>query len=183
MNRIFRIILYLILINISVAQSLESSFPFGYSVFDSLSFDYNKDKILDKILVFDNVVNTRDTLYWRSLDRPFIILKGIDNQNFELAVRNDSLIIDREFGGMGGDPYNEIFVSDSSIYIHYFARTGWYWSKLLEFIFNPNKNMWYLRKYEYSEGSINSLDSASYYEQKDFDEIDSLAINNYNWKK
>lgn len=164
--------------NISFSQNLQSFIPLNYEIFDSLSFDFNEDKISDKILILERVVNDEDSFSVQS-KRPFLILQGIGNSKYKLKLRNDNIILDAQSGGMYGDPYQGMNADNNSIGIFHHGGTSWRWDINDNYIYNKEKDTWYLINETTSSFWLFNIDSTYTEEIKNFTEKDTITIENY----
>jgi hypothetical protein len=161
------------------AQNLQSFIPPEYKVMDSLSFDFNFDKITDKILILERIVIDEDS-FWVHGKRPFLILEGQGDSKYKLKVRNDNLILDSESGGMYGDPYQGMNIDGNTIYIFYYGGTSWRWDLTHYFTYNKEKDIWYLTKETSSSFWIWNVDSTMTEEVKNYSEDDNITIQDFN---
>ena len=118
-------------ITYSAAQSqpLASSIPAGFSILDSASGDINKDGKKDLLIILKNDLeeNSGDTA------RPLLILLGAEKGLYDLAGRNDSVVLCKSCGGVFGDPYAGMTVKNNFFSIEHYGGSNWRWSRIITF--------------------------------------------------
>ena len=87
------------------------------------------------------VVSSKDTLI-----RPLLIIIGDTEGRYILAGRNDTVILDRESGGIHGDPFESISISDGKLHICLFGGTSWRWENNIVFEYSCEESDWLLQK-------------------------------------
>ena len=147
---------------------LKDFIPKDYDVLDSLSSDFNNDKIKDKIIVLANKNEFKN-----NVDRIFLVLIGNVDGKYSLIMKNPKVIpCIKCAGGAGGEEsYSDlVFIKN----ILSFVQIKIMDTKLLEikYQFENNNSEFVLRK-------INSTQSDLYenQEKKDKKIIDNLNIN------
>lgn len=116
---------------------LAALIPSGFHPFYARSGDLNKDGITDIALV----VSSESTL-----TRPLLIILGDESGGYTLAKRNDSVILDKESGGIHGDPFNSIIIDDGILHICIFGGSSWRWEDNIVFEYSNHESDWFLQK-------------------------------------
>jgi len=130
--------------------------PSGWSILDSISFDYNNDSLKDYVILIESIENVNYKKMWGDVememtDKPRIlfVLNGSEN-GFSLSCQANELILTSEQGGMMGDPYQGIIVSGNKICTSFWGGSRDKWNLSHCFIFKENK--WFLNYVETSGG-------------------------------
>ncbi len=173
----------LLLINTIAAQSkilpqeARSFLLPGYEMLDYVTGDLNNDKRTDAILVLKQT--GEDTLNTEA-NRPLIILTRQANGKLKKIAQNDSAILCRQCGGIFGDPYEGIEITNTGFEINFYGGSSWRWYYHYSFIYNRVKNNWYLSKQE--EGSYHNTEIDE--TQKDItidkEELGEVSIDSFN---
>lgn len=116
---------------------LDALIPSGFSPFYAKSGDLNGDGITDIALV----VNSEKTL-----TRPLLIILGNESGGYTLAKRNDYVILDKESGGIHGDPFHSITIDDGILHICIFGGSSWRWENNVIFQYSRHEGDWFLQK-------------------------------------
>ena len=144
MGRLFSIFVILIfgLHSYGQSQILESFIPAGYSILDSASGDINKDAKKDVLLILKNneEENSGDTV------RPLLVLFGGGKNFYELASRNDSVVLCKACGGVFGDPYAGMSVKNNFFSIEHYGGSNWRWTRIITFRYDVKTGKIYLHK-------------------------------------
>ena len=156
----------------SIIFSQESTFkqftPEGYVVKDSLKCELNLDGITDYLLVFKdkNEEVTSETL------RPIYILEGIKGGGYRLAQKNDSIVLNKEEGGIFGDPYARLVAKKNFFSIEHYGGSNWRWTRIFTFKYDPITKKYLLHK----DGGIS-------YHTSNPNKLENLTYNKKSWGK
>lgn len=142
----------------SVMDSIAKFIPEGYVLLDTASGDLNKDGVTDMVLItrLPDEEETSDGIANPTL-RPLLLLNGKPDRSFELAARNDSIILcvdcnDRVEGEHVSkiDPYGNIRIKDSLLDI---GHNGPYFKmeSHIYFIYDPAKKKLMNRNLSFEE--------------------------------
>ena len=116
----------------------------GYSALDHRTGDLNGDGKKDVILILKR--DDEDSLMEEEPARPFLILIRDGRGQLKQSVRNDSLVMCRYCGGVFGDPYADLEISNKGFTIFFYGGSGWRWSYDYRFNYEAVKKDWYLAK-------------------------------------
>ncbi|HMK27078.1 MAG TPA: hypothetical protein VK483_13695 [Chitinophagaceae bacterium] len=142
--------------NDTVSAEAKSFIPKGYEPLDYITGDLNGDKKPDAILVLkqpgegrrfeEDSLNQQDTVENREFPRPFIILIRQESGKLKQVLRNDSVILCAECGGVFGDPYFGTSIENNGFSIYFYGGSSWRWASNYSFKWKPAKKNWYLVK-------------------------------------
>lgn len=126
-------------------KTLSDFIPEGYTILDSLSGDLNGDAASDYILVL-KVRNEAKKFEESSIDtpRPILLITANDNGGYNLAAKNDTLILCYACGGVFGDPYEGISIEGNTFSISHYGGSSWRWATTQSYKFDNQKNNWFL---------------------------------------
>ncbi|MEP7377060.1 MAG: hypothetical protein ABI675_26910 [Chitinophagaceae bacterium] len=110
-------------------RRFESFIPAGFSLLDSASGDINKDGKKDFLLILIN--NHEETA--ADTTRPLLLLTGDGKGLYQLAERNDSVVLCKGCGGVFGDPYACITIKNGFFSIEHYGGSNWRWSRVITF--------------------------------------------------
>jgi hypothetical protein len=130
--------------NNPVAAEAQSFILKGYESLDYITGDLNGDKKPDAILLLKQP--GEDTAMSSELTRPFIVLIRQADGKLKQVLRNDSVIMCRQCGGVFGDPYAGIQIMNSGFTISFYGGSSWRWGYNYRFAYKPTKKNWYLIK-------------------------------------
>lgn len=160
MNRSLLLILSLLITTNLTAQTNplpDELKPFilpKHEVLDFATGDLNADKRPDAILVLKNP--DEDSSFDERMPRPLLILLRQADGKLKQVLRNDTAIMGRHDGGVFGDPYQEMDISNNGFALYFYGGSAWRWAYEYRFGWKPAKLSWYL-VYE-SQSSFNSGD-------------------------
>lgn len=128
----------------SEGETIEAFIPSGWTLLDSVEVDFNNDGFMDMIgvLEIDSSDITEDELY----DFPRLLFAIINrgDKRYELSFQDSNLIRTQFEGGIFGDPYSEMDVSDNNFSTHAFGGSSWKWSE--DNTYSYRNGEWYLIK-------------------------------------
>lgn len=113
----------------------------GYEMLDYVSGDINNDNRTDALLVLKQL--GEDSIHAESM-RPLLLLIRQPNGKLKKAVQNDSAILCYHCGGIFGDPYQEISITDNGFDLNFYGGSSWRWSCQYSFSYDPLKKDWLL---------------------------------------
>lgn len=123
--------------------------PDNFSILDSAAGDLNRDNISDLIIVLKR--NDEDSISAYSdstIKRPLLIFIRNRKGQLRLAGRNDNMVYCRNCGGMMGDPYTGISISNGSFSVEHYGGSVWRWSRSITFRYSTREKKWLLYRDE-----------------------------------
>lgn len=156
MKKILPFILLLFSISLGVGQDLKerlrledihSLVPPGYAVLDTVTGDLNSDAHLDLIVVYkqSNEEEISDVVDYPG-KRLLVIYTGIGEGAFELAARNENVVLCYDCGGIMGDPYRAVVARDGYFTVEHYGGSAWRWTRLITFKYSIQEKRWLLHK-------------------------------------
>jgi hypothetical protein len=118
---------------------LKQLIPADFTILDSASGDINKDGVRDLVIILRNKYETFNT----DTTRPLLLLEGNLKRRYKLLARNDSVVLCMGCGGVHGDPYQGITVKSGYFSIEHFGGSGWRWTRIITFKYDPKKRTVY----------------------------------------
>lgn len=88
-----------------------------------------------------------DSLLWETreeMPRPLVILETQGSGKFDIALRNDKVILCGTCGGIFGDPLDLIETGDKSFTISHYGGSRYRWTRHISFEFDGDKGGWFL---------------------------------------
>lgn len=116
----------------------------GYAVRDYVSGDLNGDKRKDAILILKTP--GEDTAQDQELNRPFLLLIRQADGKLKQVLRNDSLILCRQCGGVFGDPYDGIKITPGGFTLNFYGGSSWRWGYEYQFRYVSSSRTWALNR-------------------------------------
>ena len=110
-------ILFLLILSVSIGQNLNNEI-----VIDSLMGDLNKDGIEEKVIISQTTDSTNF-----GAKRKISIFKK-QNQNWKLWKESKNALLESDAGGMMGDPYLGIEISNGVLKVFHYGGTTWKWT-------------------------------------------------------
>lgn len=157
--------------NISVSGKVPLDFvPIGWKIRDSLSIDFNNDKLID----FAFVIQTEQPLKFEDTEcfstQPFypkilLVLKRQKDKSLLLTTTATKLFGNCNWGVEGQDPFNKLVLRKNTLGIIFL--TGGTTRNWLSYYFRFQNEDWFLigaESYQYWAGHTN--DAEAYYNQK-----------------
>ncbi len=146
------------------AHAVDSPFaefiPDSFSILDSASGDLNLDDREDMLLILKSPYEGIAS----DVPRPLLILLGNGNGEYELAARNDSVVLNADQGGVYGDPYESMVIHDGNFSIFHYGGSAWRWTREIAFSYSREKQKWVLVSDGGSSFHIYTPDSSEVYE-------------------
>lgn len=103
-------------------MSQDIPLPKNYSIVSSVIGDLDKDKIDELVVVY----NTKPENEFESIPRVLIIYKWINEKWKEWVKSNEAVYGSRE-GGMMGDPFEEIKITNGVLHVSQNGGSSWKW--------------------------------------------------------
>jgi hypothetical protein len=150
-------------------KNLKKFIPAGFTILASASGDINKDGIKDRVLILRN--------HYENLNpdtaRPLLLLQGNGAGQYKLIARNDSVTLCMGCGGVHGDPYQGITIKNGYFSIKHFGGSGWRWTRIITFKFNPKTKLFYLHRDAGESWYISEPDKKTpdLFNEEDFDKL------------
>lgn len=150
MYKFFIAVIMIIVVNTTEAQDLKvpaeaKSFIIkSFEPLDYIAGDLNGDKKQDAILILKTP--GEDTMMDQFLNRPFLLLIRQADGKLQQVVRNDSIILCRQCGGVFGDPYNGIKLTPTGFNLSFYGGSSWRWSYDYQFVYRATGKSWFLLK-------------------------------------
>ncbi|GGH77974.1 hypothetical protein HNQ91_003984 [Filimonas zeae] len=124
--------------------------PGGYTAIDTATGDLNLDSWPDMILVLKkNGEDTTSDVSEHPEKRPLLILTGKADNTWQIAARNDNVVLCIDCGGAMGDPFMKVVIKNGYFSIEHYGGSAWRWGRVTTFRYAPADAYWYL----YKEGS------------------------------
>ncbi len=130
--------------DVKVPTEAKSFIVKGFEPLDYVAGDLNGDKKPDAILILKTP--GEDTIMEQFPTRPFLLLIRQADGKLQQVVRNDSIIMCRQCGGVFGDPYNGITLTPTGFNLSFYGGSSWRWSYDYQFVFRANGKSWFLVK-------------------------------------
>lgn len=130
-----------------VAPQIAKHIPNGYIPMDTTYGDLNRDSIQDVVLIVrdPNEKNINDTNYDPS-PRSLLLLIGKPDGSYQLAARNDSVVLCYDCGGVWGDPFFDVVIKRGYFSVEHYGGSAWRWTHIITFKYNTQKHDWLLHK-------------------------------------
>ncbi|MBF4693373.1 hypothetical protein [Fusibacter ferrireducens] len=148
----------------SEGENIQSFIPNGWLLLDAVELDFNNDGFMDAVgvLEIDGSDMTEDDLY--NFPRILFAIKNSGDKRYELSFQDANLIRTEFEGGVFGDPYIELDVTDHNFSTHAYGGSSWKWSE--DYTYSYRNDEWYLIK------SVESYGQGPYiteYREDDYD--------------
>ena len=126
-------------------QQLAPFIPAGYQLLATANGDLNRDDLPDKVMVLQAIgADTATTDPGPS--RPLLLLLGQPGRRFQLAARNDHVVMCASCGGMMGDPFQRVVIKNGFFSVEHFGGSAWRWTSISTFKYDPADKTWYLHR-------------------------------------
>lgn len=140
MKKIILFILISSFVQNTFAQQNEADWkkfiPVGFDTLATCNGDLNKDGQKDKVLVLYNKTENREDNF-DEIDRKLIILFKEGNSWKKMADTDDAILCKR-CGGVYGDPFDSISISNNILVIHHYGGSAWRWEYINRFRYQDN---------------------------------------------
>jgi hypothetical protein len=118
----------------------------GHTILGSARGDLNKDAYPDGVLVLavegeENADPAADPA-----PRPLLLLLGREDGSYQMAGRNDKVVLCHSCGGVFGDPYEGITIKDGYFSIEHYGGSNWRWTRIITFKWSEKDKTWLLHK-------------------------------------
>lgn len=115
------------------SNSQDIPIPEGYKILDQKQGDLTNDGIEEKIIVFE----TRDSTDFGRIREIHIYKRS--GKKWTLMANSKNAVGESESGGMMGDPFENIEIKESILYINQSGGSSWKWSKTDKYKFQNGK--------------------------------------------
>lgn len=127
-------------------RTVESFMVEGHEVLKQTKADLNGDGFEDVIMVLKNkkeeeIANETGG----EVPRPLLILTGNESGSFNLALRNDNVVLCSSCGGAMGDPFEGFEAQKGGFSLGFYGGASARWSRSLEFEYDGSQAMWVLK--------------------------------------
>jgi hypothetical protein len=110
-------------------QKIKPFIPIEYELLDSSSGDLNSDGFWDFVMILKSKQeNTSESNL-----RPLLLLLGNSRGSFDLIARNDSVVLCGNCGGIYGDPFQGVSISDGYLSVKHLVGSNWRWTRVISF--------------------------------------------------
>lgn len=175
-------IAFLLQLSFSYGQSgsFRSFIPSKFVLLDSAGGDLDRDGVRDLILIL------RDTAEHTNPDdaaRPLLLLKGDGKGSYQLAGRNDSVVLCAGCGGVMGDPYQQMVIKAGYFSIEFYGGSRERWTRIITFKYDLVRKLFVLHR-DAGESYDNTAPSKTMKgyvtRQQDFDKLPFDKFRCYN---
>lgn len=159
--------LILIFFFLSYACTKKSNLPVfidkQFTILDTLPGYLNEDSIRDLILILKRKQELPLKTGEDFSPRPMLILLGITERQFELANKNDSIVLCANCGGMVGDAYSKVTIDNHCFTIYSEGGSCLKWENYVTFCYSDSLHNWVFKEYYFKS-----------YIPDDFETIDTV---------
>lgn len=129
----------------ALPDELKEFVPPGFSFLGGEKGNLNLDKYADVVLVLkkDNEKETSDVVN-NPEKRPLLILLGQADKTYKLAARNDNTVYCVDCGGVFGDPFDSLTITNGNFSINHYGGSSWRWTRIITYKYSPAEKKWYL---------------------------------------
>lgn len=126
---------------------LKEFIPAGYSFLSGEKGNLNLDKRADIVVVLkkDNEKETSDVIDHPE-KRPLLIFLGQSDGSYKLAARNDNTVYCVDCGGIFGDPFESLTITNGNFSVNHYGGSNWRWTRIISYKYSPADKNWYLFK-------------------------------------
>jgi hypothetical protein len=155
-----------------VPAELAPLMPARTTLLDQHAADLNGDGRADVVFVVEWLPKAGDDDDGaRTL---FVALRQVDG-SLKIVKHNDKIVFCRQCGGIWGDPYGGLIVSNGRFSVNHFGGSNWRWSNSFDFAYSRRDSSWQLVSVD--EGSFHTSDpekakTRRYKPPRDFGKID-----------
>jgi hypothetical protein len=151
----------------SQPMPLAKHVPAGFTILNKKTGDLNQDGIDDMIVVLENQQRL-DT----DVPRPLLILLGSGNRMYRLLARNDDVVLNKDEGGVFGDPFEGIAIRRGYFSIEHYGGSAWRWTRVITFRYVPAQKQFVLHR-----------DAGVSYHTSDPEKTDNIVTNKAKYGK
>ncbi len=116
--------------------------PPGFTILDSASGDINRDGLRDYVVILKN----DDEEEIGDTTRPLLLITGRAGGSFQLAERNDNVVMCKNCGGAFGDPYAAIVIKNNYFSIEHYGGSNWRWTRVITFRYDAKTKNFLLHR-------------------------------------
>lgn len=114
--------LLFLLVAVSIASAQSIPVPAGYTVFDTVTGDLDKDLVPELVVAY----NTGPEIDYESVPRELIIYKR-SGKAWKEWKRSSQALYGSQDGGMMGDPYGGMEITNGVLHISQNGGSSWKW--------------------------------------------------------
>jgi hypothetical protein len=143
----------------------------GYTAIDTCSGDLDLDSIPDMLLVLKKNGEEKTSEFPDAPShRPLLLLTGKGDGTFNLAARNDNVVLCIDCGGAMGDAFMGLVIKKGFFSIEHYGGSNWRWSQTITFRYDAAAKHWFLHKdgHEDFEAGENEKKEVKILTKKDF---------------
>jgi hypothetical protein len=151
----------------------------GYQFLDSLSGDLNLDGKNDLLVILKPAGEDTASVYKEELVlRPLLILIRQPDGTLKQQARNDEAVMCSQCGGVFGDPYQRMVISDGYFSIEHYGGSTDRWTDTITFRYDKGKKKWFLHKCEGENTNVFEPEKTSSWLKttKDFGNVEFTAF-------
>ena len=126
----------------SMNELLKRIIPAGWELLDTMTGNLNRDAYLDMLVILKNPAEDSVS----DVPRPLLVLTGGADGVFNIAARNDSVVLCKDCGGIYGDPYDGMAIKNGYFSIEHYGGSNWRWTRVMTFKYNADKQVWFLSR-------------------------------------
>ncbi|HTF04008.1 MAG TPA: hypothetical protein VK826_08280 [Bacteroidia bacterium] len=126
----------------SMSELFKRIIPAGWELMDTMTGNLNRDAYLDMLVILKNPAEDSMT----EMVRPLLVLIGNADGVFNVAARNDSVVLCKGCGGIFGDPYDGMAIRNGYFSIEHYGGSNWRWTRVMTFKYNNDKQAWFLSR-------------------------------------
>jgi hypothetical protein len=129
----------------ALPDELKEFVPAGYSFLGGEKGNLNLDQYADIVLVLkkDNEKETSDVVEHPE-KRPLLILLGQADKTYKMTARNDNTVYCVDCGGVFGDPFDGLTITNGNFSINHYGGSSWRWTRVITYKYSPADKNWYL---------------------------------------
>ncbi|UKN01988.1 hypothetical protein K6119_00470 [Paracrocinitomix mangrovi] len=158
----------------TVNSELTSFIPEGYEILAFEKGDLNQDNLDDYLLALNQVEEDTVMNIDNGPARPLLILLRNQQNTLNELYRNDSIIYCYGCGGIFGDPFAGMEITDKGFIVYHYGGSAWRWTHDLFFSFqkeNKNYQLDSIQSASFHAGDIDSTYELNTDYQKDIGTI------------
>ncbi len=132
------------------------SIPEGYVILDSASGDITLDVYPDMVIILKDLREDSAANIESEFVRPLCVYFGQPDGSYFLATVNNHVVLCSRCGGVFGDPYAGLSITDGSFTVSHYGGSAWRWFSHITFKYNKQEGTLYL--HELVEGSFHATE-------------------------